>query len=34
VSGELKAGDQVIVGADAKGRSASSPASPGRRFGL
>jgi HlyD family secretion protein len=33
VSGEIKAGDQVIVGADAKGRTAGSQG-PGRRFGL
>jgi HlyD family secretion protein len=31
VSGEIKAGDQLIVGADTKGRTAQSP---GRRFGL
>jgi HlyD family secretion protein len=33
VSGEIKAGDQVIVGADAKGGK-SAAQSPGRRFGL
>ena len=31
VSGEIKAGDQIVVGADTKGRTAQSP---GRRFGL
>ncbi len=35
VSGDIKAGDQVVVGADAKGRATTTaPASPGRRFGL
>ena len=34
VSGDIKEGDQVIVGADAKGSRPSAPASPGRRFGL
>jgi len=34
VSGEIKAGDHVIVGADAKGARPAAPASPGRRFGL
>ncbi len=36
VSGEIKAGDQVVVGADSKGSRSGAPAahSPGRRFGL
>ena len=36
VSGEIKAGDQIIVGADAKGARPGTPApqNPGRRFGL
>ena len=35
VSGEIKQGDQVIVSADAKGRSTpGTTPSPGRRFGL
>lgn len=35
VSGEIKEGDQVIVGADSRpGARAGAPASPGRRFGL
>lgn len=34
VSGDVKPGDQVIVGADAKGSRAATPANPGRRFGL
>ncbi|MGH7002944.1 MAG: hypothetical protein ACREIP_03255, partial [Alphaproteobacteria bacterium] len=37
VSGEVKAGDQLIVGADARGNrpgSPTTPQSPGRRFGL
>ena len=34
VSGELKAGDQVIVGGDTKGGKPPGAQSPGRRFGL
>ena len=34
VSGEIKPGDQVVVGVDTKGSRGASPASPGRRFGL
>lgn len=34
VSGEIKAGDQLVVGADAKGAKSGAPASSGRRFGL
>jgi HlyD family secretion protein len=34
VSGEIKAGDQVIVGGDTKGAKPGTPQNPGRRFGL
>jgi hypothetical protein len=34
VSGEIKVGDQVIVGGDSKGVSTSTQRRPGRRFGL
>jgi HlyD family secretion protein len=34
VNGEIKAGDQVIVGGDARGGQPTAPRSPGRRFGL
>ena len=34
VSGEIKDGEQVIVGAGGSGQTHSAPRSPGRRFGL